>query len=186
MDLIILDRDGVINHDSDAYIKSSDEWQPIAGSIEAIARLSRADFNVAVATNQAGLARGLFTQAALDRMHEKMCGLVGEAGGTIDFITYCPHHPKENCACRKPRTGMLENIQAHFGQPIADAWFVGDSLKDLQAALRFGCRPALVLTGKGKATAEEVANGKVYAAEDIPIFRNLESFVDSIFEGPVN
>jgi len=153
--LVILDRDGVINFDSDQYIKSPSEWRPIPGSIEAIARLNQNGFRIAVATNQAGIGRGLFDMATLNAMNDKMMELVFRQGGRIDALFFCPHTAVEECNCRKPRTGMLEEIAARFHTDLKCVPSVGDSLKDLQAAERVGAQPILVLTGKGARTREE-------------------------------
>jgi D-glycero-D-manno-heptose 1,7-bisphosphate phosphatase len=152
MKIVILDRDGVINHDSDQFIKSPDEWQPIAGSLEAIARLTQAGFRVVVATNQSGIGRGLFDMATLNAIHEKMHRAVGQAGGRIDAVFYCPHAADSTCACRKPRPGMLQEIAARYRAVPAETAIVGDSLRDLQAAAAVGAAPILVRTGKGTAT----------------------------------
>ncbi len=152
MKLVILDRDGVINHDSDQYIKSPAEWRPIPGSIEAIARLHQAGFRIAVATNQSGIGRGLFDMATLNAINDKMMELVFRQGGRIDALFFCPHTAAEECGCRKPRTGMLEEIAARFHTELKGTPLVGDSLKDLQAAEAVGAQPLLVLTGKGQRT----------------------------------
>ena len=152
MKLLILDRDGVINYDSDAYIKSLDEWLPLPGAVDAIARLSMAGWTVAVATNQSGLARGYYDQAALDAMHAHLRQLVAEQGGELGLIVHCPHGPDDGCDCRKPKPGMLRQIAAHYGVSLAGVWFVGDSSGDLKAALAVGCQPVLVKTGKGLLT----------------------------------
>ena len=152
MKLIILDRDGVINEDSDAYIKSLDEWIPIPGSIEAIARLSKAGWTVAVATNQSGIARGYYPLEVLDSMHARLRELVAEQGGEVGLIVHCPHGPDDGCDCRKPKPGMLQQIAAHYDVPLGGIWFVGDSGSDLQAALAVDCQPVLVKTGKGERT----------------------------------
>lgn len=151
--LVILDRDGVINHDSDDYIKSLDEWMPIPGSIEAIAALSKAGYLIGVATNQSGLARGYFDEIALAHMHSQLSMLVEEAGGRIDALCYCPHGPDEGCNCRKPAPGLLLQISAELQAPLAGAWYVGDAKKDVELALATGCKPILVRTGKGAETA---------------------------------
>ena len=152
MKLLILDRDGVINFDSDAYIKSVEEWIPLPGSIEAIAQLSKAGWTVAVATNQSGIARGYYDVATLEAMHERLRSLVAEQGGGLGLVVYCPHGPDEGCACRKPKPGMLQTIAAHYGADLAGCWFVGDSLGDLQAAQAVDAQPVLVKTGKGLQT----------------------------------
>jgi len=154
MKLAILDRDGVINYDSDQYIKSPSEWRPIPGSIEAIARLNQNGFRIAVATNQSGIGRGLFDMATLNAINDKMMELVFRQGGRIDALFFCPHTAAEDCGCRKPRTGMLEEIAARFHTELKGVPSVGDSLKDLQAAESVGAQPILVLTGKGQATQQ--------------------------------
>jgi D-glycero-D-manno-heptose 1,7-bisphosphate phosphatase len=153
--LAILDRDGVINFDSDQYIKSPAEWKPIPGSIEAIARLNQSGYRIAVATNQAGIGRGLFDMATLNAINDKMMEMVFRQGGRIDALFFCPHTALEQCACRKPRTGMLEEIAARFHTDLRGVPVVGDSLKDLQAAEQVGAQPILVLTGKGRKTRDE-------------------------------
>ncbi|HEY0288732.1 MAG TPA: D-glycero-beta-D-manno-heptose 1,7-bisphosphate 7-phosphatase [Pseudomonas sp.] len=152
MKLLILDRDGVINQDSDAYIKSVEEWIPIPGSIEAIAQLSKAGWTVAVATNQSGIARGYYDLASLDAMHARLRALVAEQGGEVGLIVYCPHGPDEGCDCRKPKPGMLKTIARHYAVELAGVWFVGDTKGDLEAALAVDCQPVLVMTGKGLKT----------------------------------
>ena len=150
--LLILDRDGVINYDSDAYIKSVEEWIPLPGSIEAIAQLSKAGWTVAVATNQSGIARGYYDIATLDAMHARLRTLVAEQGGEVGLVVYCPHGPDEGCDCRKPKPGMLKIISEHYKVPLAGIWFVGDSLGDLEAAKAVDSQPVLVKTGKGDKT----------------------------------
>jgi D-glycero-D-manno-heptose 1,7-bisphosphate phosphatase len=152
MKLAILDRDGVINYDSDQYIKSPAEWRPIPGSIEAIARLNQSGYRIAVATNQSGIGRGLFDMATLNAINDKMMEMVFRQGGRIDALFFCPHTAVEACACRKPRTGMLEEIAARFHTELKGVPAIGDSLKDLQAAEAVGAQPILVLTGKGTKT----------------------------------
>ena len=151
--LIVLDRDGVINEDSDAYIKSPDEWIPLPGSLEAIAKLSAAGFTVAVATNQSGVARGYYSRRVLESIHDKMLSSISAAGGHIDYVAVCPHGPGDGCECRKPRTGLLEQIAAHYDIDLDEVPVVGDSLRDLEAAAAIGATPILVLTGNGEDTA---------------------------------
>jgi len=150
--LVILDRDGVINHDSDNYIKSPEEWIPIAGSLEGIALLSQAGFLVTVATNQSGIARNLFDEYTLARIHQKMCAAVEQFGGVLDGVFFCPHGPQGGCNCRKPRSGLLEEISREFGIPLRGVPLVGDSLRDVEVARQMGCKPYLVKTGKGMQT----------------------------------
>ncbi|EMB2608025.1 D-glycero-beta-D-manno-heptose 1,7-bisphosphate 7-phosphatase [Pseudomonas aeruginosa] len=150
--LLILDRDGVINLDSDDYIKTLDEWIPIPSSIEAIARLSQAGWTVAVATNQSGIARGYYDLAVLEAMHARLRELVAEQGGEVGLIVCCPHGPDDGCDCRKPKPGMLRQIGEHYGVDLSGIWFVGDSIGDLEAARAVDCQPVLVKTGKGVRT----------------------------------
>lgn len=152
MKLLILDRDGVINYDSDAYIKSLAEWIPLPGAVEAIARLSKAGWTVAVATNQSGLARGYYDPTTLDAMHNRLRQLVAEQGGQLGLIVHCPHGPDDGCNCRKPKPGLLQQIAAHYRVALTGLWFVGDSAGDLEAAQAVDCQPVLVKTGKGERT----------------------------------
>jgi D-glycero-D-manno-heptose 1,7-bisphosphate phosphatase len=152
MNLVVLDRDGVINLDSEHYIKSPEEWKPIAGSLEAIARFTQAGYRVVVATNQSGVGRGLFDMATLNAVHDKMHKAVNQLGGRIDAVFFCPHAQDAGCACRKPQPGMLLEIAERFNAALAGVPAIGDSLRDLQAARAAGARPILVLTGKGEQT----------------------------------
>ena len=158
--LVILDRDGVINVDSDQYVKSADEWIPLPGSLEAIAELNQAGFQVTVATNQSGLARGLFTINDLHAMHQKMMDLLAPMGGRVDSIFFCPHVDEDQCNCRKPLPGLMRDIASRYRKtdsalPLTGVPIVGDSLRDLEAATIFGASPHLVLTGKGQKTVDK-------------------------------
>ncbi len=177
MKLIILDRDGVINQDSDSYIRSPEEWVPLPASLAAIALLARAGYRIGVATNQSGIARGLFDRQALDLMHDKMRNLLRQRGGRIDYLTFCPHGPEEGCGCRKPQPGMLLEICRHFATPPGETTMVGDSLTDYQAATRAGMRFALVLTGKGRRTLEK---GKLPSS--VAVHSNLHEFVKNLLQ----
>ena len=175
MKLIILDRDGVINIDSDQFIKSPDEWKPIPGSLEAIARLTRDGWRVVVATNQSGLARGLFEMATLNAIHAKMHKAVTQMGGRIEAVFYCPHAAEMNCECRKPRPGLFNEIAARYGRDLQGAPSIGDSLRDLEAAASVGARPFLVKTGKGMKTL--AAGG---FPKDTPVFADLSEAVEHL------
>jgi D-glycero-D-manno-heptose 1,7-bisphosphate phosphatase len=177
MKLIILDRDGVINQDSDAFIKSPDEWVPIPGSLEAIARLNQAGYRVVVATNQSGIARRLFDMAALNAIHQKMHLATQAVGAEIDTVFFCPHTSDENCDCRKPKPGMLHEIAKRFDVSLKGVPAVGDSLRDLQAGFISGCVPYLVMTGKGEKTR---INGGLPPGTLIHL--NLAAVVDSLLE----
>ncbi len=173
MKLIILDRDGVINQDSDHYIKSPDEWKPIPGSLEAIARLNQAGYRVVIATNQSGVGRGLFDMAMLNAIHARMHKAVASVGGRIDAVFYCPHAADTHCACRKPHSGMFLEIAERFEISLGGVPAVGDSLRDLQAAAAVGASPILVLTGKGRNTLEAGLD-----LEGVRVFADLAEAVD--------
>ncbi len=175
MKLIILDRDGVINFDSDQFIKSPEEWKPIPGSLEAIARLTREGWRVVVATNQSGLARGLFEMATLNAIHTKMHKAVALAGGRIEAVFFCPHAAEMNCACRKPKAGLFHEISARYGQELAGVPVVGDSLRDLQVAESIDAWPLLVKTGKGERT---LAAGGL--PKNTTVFDDLSEAVDQL------
>lgn len=155
MKLVILDRDGVINHDSAQFIKAPDEWKPIAGSLEAIARLNQTGYQVVVATNQSGVGRGLLDMATLNAIHDLMHRRLAEVGGQIAAVFYCPHAADAGCSCRKPRAGLFEEIGRRFDVDLAGVPTIGDSLRDLQAAAAVGASPMLVLTGKGTKTRRD-------------------------------
>lgn len=178
--IVILDRDGVINEDSPDYIKSPQEWIPIPGSIYSIARLCRAGYRVVIATNQSGIARGLFDESMLSQIHLKLCSMVEKEGGSISGIFYCPHAPEENCACRKPATGLLTQIQTEMRSPLSGCYLIGDSNKDIQAAISFGCVPVLVRTGNGVATEQLLASAAQTRCE---VFDNLADAVSHLFFG---
>jgi D-glycero-D-manno-heptose 1,7-bisphosphate phosphatase len=171
--LVILDRDGVINFDSDDFIRSPQEWIPIPGSLEAIGRLHRAGCTIVVATNQSGVGRGLFGLEELERIHAKMHEAVRASGGRIDGIFFCPHRPDENCECRKPRPGLLKRIAKTLDVDLRDACLVGDSQRDILAARSVSASPVLVRSGKGRRTLEQGAE-----IGDTPVFDDLAAFAD--------
>jgi len=177
MKLIILDRDGVINQDSDQFIKSPDEWKPIPGSLEAVARLNQAGYRVVVATNQSGIGRNLFDMATLNAIHDRMHRAVGQTGGRIDAVFYCPHAADSTCTCRKPKPGMLEDIAQRFNVSLEGVPAVGDSPRDLAAAAAVRAIPILVRTGKGE---------KTVAAGDLPagtrIYADLAAVADALIQ----
>ncbi len=176
MKLVILDRDGTINADSDEFVKTPDEWIPLPGSLEAIAKLNHAGWHVVIASNQSGLGRGLFDVVSLNAMHAKMHKLLATVGGRVDAVFYCPHAPNEHCLCRKPKSGLFEQIGERFGIDLKTVPTAGDSVRDLQAGAAVGCEPHLVLTGKGSA----------YRGQDLPAdfppgtlaHENLMAFAD--------
>jgi D-glycero-D-manno-heptose 1,7-bisphosphate phosphatase len=177
MKLIILDRDGVINHDSAVFIKSPNEWRPIPGSLEAIVRLNQAGYRVLVATNQSGVGRGLFDMDTLNAIHQKMHQSVSALGGRIDAIFYCPHTADSNCDCRKPKPGMFQRIASCYNVNLTGVPTVGDSLRDLLAGAAVGAKPYLVLTGKGQKTQAE---GNL--PEGTQVFDDLASVVAHLLE----
>ncbi|MDX1489527.1 MAG: D-glycero-beta-D-manno-heptose 1,7-bisphosphate 7-phosphatase [Acidiferrobacterales bacterium] len=173
--LVILDRDGVINHDSESYIKSPAEWVPIPGSLEAIARLHRAGYKVVVATNQSGIGRDLLTLETVARIHEKMIAAVHERGGEIDDIVFCPHTPEDGCSCRKPAPGMLKEIAQRLKPDLTGVYVVGDAERDVVAARQVMATPVLVRTGKGTRTLEQSR-----VLEGVAVFDDLAAFVDAL------
>lgn len=177
MKLIILDRDGVINEDSDAFIKSPDEWHLIEGSDIAIAKLKQQGYTVAVASNQSGIGRGMFDEPMLEKIHAKMQRTVQSAGGAIDMIVYCPHGPEQACACRKPKPGLYLQIAQQLHCDLRGVPVIGDSLRDLQAAAAVGANGILVLTGKG---AKAMAQGVL--ADHVSVYQNLLQAVTALVE----
>jgi D-glycero-D-manno-heptose 1,7-bisphosphate phosphatase len=173
--LVILDRDGVINFDSDDYVKSPAEWRPIPGSLEAIARLNQHDYQIAIATNQAAISRGLFDMKTLNAIHQKLHLSAQAVGAHIDAIFFCPHAADEFCDCRKPRPGLLKTIGERFDVPLKGVPMVGDALRDMQAAFEVGCAPYLVRTGKGEKTLE-----KGGLPPGTQVFDNLAAMVDRL------
>ena len=173
--LVILDRDGVINYDSEYFIKSTNEWYPIDGSLEGIARLSRAGFDIAVATNQSGIGRKLLDVATLESIHRKMLAAVRKAGGDIGKIVYCPHLPNAGCDCRKPQPGLLLQLSRNYSVPLTGVPIVGDSVRDIDAAVAAGGRPILVRTGNG--TQSEAALAK--RGLEIDVYDDLAQFAEA-------
>ena len=194
--LIILDRDGVINHDSDDYIKSPDEWVSIPGSLEAIARLCRADYRVVVITNQSGISRGLYSLNTLNKMHQKMIDELHVFGGEVNAVFFCPHTDEANCECRKPKPGLFLNLAERLQCDLKNVYAVGDSIRDLQAAFSAGATPILVRTGKGIRSLEQIRTGNFVpplpantnvdgipikqAIENVTVADDLSSFVDTL------
>jgi D-glycero-D-manno-heptose 1,7-bisphosphate phosphatase len=176
MPLIILDRDGVINHDSDEFIKSPSEWEPIEGSLEAIARLNYAGYRVVVITNQSGIARGLFDVCTLTRIHNKMQRMLSQAGGKIEAIFFCPHGPDDGCDCRKPKGGAFQQLAHRLRISLNNVPAIGDSLRDLQAAQAVGAKPILVRTGKGEKT---LASG---IPDGVDVYADLAEAVSALLE----
>lgn len=177
MKLIILDRDGVINFDSDDYIKSPNEWVPIPGSLEAIARLKRARYQVVIATNQSGVARGLFDMDVLNTIHMKMIQAIRQRGAELDGIFLCPHGPDDGCDCRKPEAGLFEQIAERLKVNLSGVYAVGDSERDILAARKAGAQPVLVLTGKGEKTQKTSKH-----ITGVPVFDNLAEFTDDLLD----
>ncbi len=175
--LIVLDRDGVINEDSDQFIKSPEEWVPIPGALEAIARLNQSGWRVVLASNQSGVGRGLFGMDMLNAINARMVELLAQVGGHLDAIFFCPHAADSTCDCRKPKPGLLNQIQARFNVDMTGVPIVGDSLRDLQAGIAVGCSPYLVLTGKGEKTKNDPD-----LPPDTQVFPDLAAVVDSLLD----
>lgn len=182
---IILERDGVINYDLGGCITNVEQWQALPGSIEAIAALSRKGFELVIATNQSGVGRGVLKTEDLDQIHEGLRRQVEAAGGEIRGIFYCPHLPEDRCDCRKPRTGMLDRIEAEFDICLEGAYFVGDSLKDIQAAKAKGCQPVIVRTGQGTQTETTTLLWPKYGVDTI-IFDDLAEFAKAQLKNKKN
>lgn len=180
MRLVILDRDGVINEDSDDYIRTPEEFIPIPGSLEAIARLKKAGFTVVVASNQSGIGRGYFDFNTLNAMHDKLKDLLAEVGGSVDGLFYCPHTPEDHCNCRKPAPGLYQQIARQFNVDLTGVPIIGDSLRDIEAAWAVGASPILVRTGKGLRTLESSKN-----LENVPVFDDLAEAVDALLNEQV-
>ena len=179
--IVILDRDGVINEDSDDFIKSPEEWQALPGSLEAISRLCKAEFRVFVVSNQSGVARGLLTLNTLNRIHQKMLDQLHALGGEIEAILFCPHGPEDGCQCRKPLPGLFTDLQQRLKTSLSSVDAIGDSLRDLQAAAAISARPVLVRTGKGQKTVSQLANGEGGEdLQDVPVFDDLAAYVESL------
>ena len=173
---LILDRDGVINEDSDAYIRTPEQWLPIPEAIEAIALFTRAGYTISIATNQSGIARGYYTLNTLEAIHDKMLRVIRKAGGEISQIVFCPHGPSDDCACRKPKAGLLHQLEDRFAVPLLGTPLVGDSFRDLVAAMGVGCRPILVLTGKGRKTESD------HDMDGICVFPNLLAVAQALLK----
>ena len=170
--MVILDRDGVINHRQDEDVTTVEGWDPIAGSIEAIKRLKQAGYLVTLATNHSGIARGYYTEADLVAMHRRMQKLLQARGASVDGVFYCPHGPEDNCICRKPKPGLLYQIARKFGIDLSEAQLVGDNIADVRAARMVNARAVLVRTGNGEYTAQHFPE-----ALDVPIYDDLGHFV---------
>lgn len=177
MALVILDRDGVINHDSEQYIRSPEDWHAVDGSLEAIARLTRAGCDVAIATNQSGLARGYFDVGTLNDVHNRMLDAIRRKGGNIKAIAFCPHGPADGCECRKPKPGLLLSLAERMKTSLNGVPFIGDSLSDLKAAQAAGAQPVLVLSGKNELNLESGQTVLDGTLRDTPVYENLEAFV---------
>jgi len=178
--LVVLDRDGVINHESAEFIKSADEWKPIKGSLEAIARLSQAGYDVVVLTNQSGIGRGYFDANTLAQIHVRMIDHVQQVGGKIQSIFFCPHHPDDDCNCRKPKAGLYVELANRLKLSFENVFSVGDSVRDLLAARTAGAKPVLVKTGNGRKSIKEIANQPDLELGETPVFDNLSAFADAL------
>ncbi len=175
---IILDRDGVINIESPEFIKTPEEWLPIKGSVEAIARLSQAGFAIIILTNQSGISRGLFSADMLGQIHLRMLDAIHQAGGKISSVAFCPHKAEDNCDCRKPKIGLYTELAQQLGISFSGIYSVGDSIRDLQAAQAAGAIPILVETGNGKRTAKEISKDVSLNLAETPVFKDLSGFAD--------
>jgi D-glycero-D-manno-heptose 1,7-bisphosphate phosphatase len=180
MKLVILDRDGTLNFDRDDYVTSAAEWQPMPGALEAVARLTQAGWHAVVATNQSGLGRGLFDMAALNAMHQKLNQQMAQAGGRIDAVFFCPHTPDDDCTCRKPLPGLLLQIGERYAIDLKQVPAVGDSLRDMQAAVAAGCEPHLVLTGKAAELDDAQRAALLAQVPGTTVHADLGAFADFV------
>lgn len=180
MKLIVLDRDGVINKDSAEFIKTPEEWVPIKGSLEAIARLSQAGYEVVVLTNQSGVGRGLFNADMLGKIHVRMIDYIQQYGGKIQCILFCPHRPEDGCDCRKPRTGLYDELSERLAVSLKGVFSVGDSVRDLVAAQQAGAQPILVKTGNGKKSLKEINKNPELGLSEVAVFDSLARFTDHL------
>lgn len=180
MKLVILDRDGVINKDSSSFIKSPEEWLPIKGSLEAIARLSQAGYEVVIITNQSGIGRKLFNTDTLSKIHVRMIDYIQQHGGKVQSILFCPHHPDDHCNCRKPLTGMYDELAQRTNVNLKGVYSVGDSVRDLVAAKNSGAKPVLVKTGNGRKSLKEINSNAELDLVSTPVFDNLSGFTDAL------
>ena len=185
MKLVILDRDGVINRDSSDFIKSPEEWLPLKGSLEAIARLTQSGYDVVVVSNQSGVGRGLFSADMLAQIHVRMMDYVQQHGGKIQSVLVCPHHPDANCDCRKPQIGLYNELAERLNTSFSGVYSVGDSMRDLVAAKTAGAVPVLVKTGNGKATLQKLKNKGSDDLDSVLVFDNLAKFVDAMLSDNV-
>lgn len=181
MKLLVLDRDGVINEDSDDFIKKPEEWLPIKGSLEAIARLTHNGYYIVVITNQSGIGRGLFSADMLSQIHVRMLDYVHQHGGKIHSILFCPHKPEDKCNCRKPDTGLYDELAARLNVSFDEVFSVGDSIRDLVAAQDAGAKPVLVKTGKGRKSLEAMKSDDTL--NDVPVYDSLAKFADALISG---
>lgn len=178
MRLAILDRDGVINEDSPDFVKTPEQWVPIPGSLEAIARLCRAEYRVVIVTNQSGVGRGLFTLDMMNKINMRMFELINQKGGEIDAVLFCPHTPDAGCECRKPKPGMFNELARRLKVNLTGIPAVGDSIRDLEAAVAAGVEPVLVRTGQGEHTLEAIRRDGSERLKQVPVYDNLAAFVD--------
>ena len=185
MQLIVLDRDGVINQESADFIKSPEEWLPIKGSLEAIARLSQANYHVVVLTNQSGVARGLLSADMLGKIHVRMIDYIHQHGGKIQSVLFCPHHPDDGCECRKPKAGLYKELGSRLGVSFKGMFSVGDSVRDLQAAKLAGATPVLVKTGNGKKSLKEIHSNTDLDLAETLVFDSLAAFTDALLNNEI-
>jgi D-glycero-D-manno-heptose 1,7-bisphosphate phosphatase len=180
MKLAILDRDGVINFDSDQYIKSPAEWRPIPGSIEAIARLHQAGYRIAVATNQSGIGRGMIDMTSVNAVHQHMMKLLSEKGGRIDAVFFCPHAATEQCECRKPAPGLMHDIGERYGVELGAVPMVCDTLRDLEAARAAGCQPHLVRSGRAAVADDATIAQWLEAVPGTKVHKDMAAFAEHV------
>jgi D-glycero-D-manno-heptose 1,7-bisphosphate phosphatase len=180
MKLVILDRDGTINEDRDDFVKSADEWVPLPGALQAIARLNHAGWHTVIATNQSGIGRGLFDMAALNAMHLKMNHLLQQLGGRIDAVFFCPHTPQDGCSCRKPLPGLIEQIGERYDVELSEVPVVGDSLRDIQAGVAAGCQPHFLRSSSALRSGDEVVAELLASVPGAQVHADLAAFAEAL------
>lgn len=180
--LVILGRDGVLNEYRSSHVTAPEEWVPVPGALEAVARINHAGWHTVVATNQAGIGRGMIDMAAINLVHARMHQMMMAHGARVDAVFFCPHTPEEACDCRKPQPGLLLDIGHRYNVHLATVPMVGDTLRDLQAAQAAGCEPHLVLTGRAAALDEAGLQAMLQQVPATRVHASLDAFADFLLQ----
>jgi len=180
--LVILGRDGILNVYRDDHVKAPEEWQPLPGALEAVARLNHAGWHTVLATNQSGIGRGMIDMASVNAVHLHMMQRLAAVGGRLDGVFFCPHTPEENCDCRKPKPGLMRQIGQRYGIDLRTVPMVCDTLRDLQAAQAAGCEPHLVRSGRAADLDDAQQAGIVAQVPGAEVHADLGGFVDFLLQ----